>query len=96
MPTAIARVIARNDLARKEMNEVMRLIMTGEASEAQVGGFLVGLRMKGESVDEITGAAEIMRELAVHVEVDQHLLVDTCGTGGSGSGSLMCRQQVPS
>ena len=42
MPTAIARVIARNDLDRKEMNEVMRLIMTGEASEAQVGGFLVG------------------------------------------------------
>ena len=88
MPTAIARVIARNDLDRKEMNEVMRLIMTGEASEAQVGGFLVGLRMKGESVDEITGAAEIMRELAVHVEVDQHLLVDTCGTGGSGSGKF--------
>ena len=88
MPTAISRVIALKDLSRQEMNKVMRLIMTGEASESQIGGFLVGLRMKGETVDEITAAAEVMRELAIHVEVDKNLLVDTCGTGGSGLGKF--------
>jgi len=88
MPTAISRVIALKDLSRQEMNKVMRLIMTGEASESQIGGFLIGLRMKGESVDEITAAAEVMRELAIHVEVDKNLLVDTCGTGGSGLGKF--------
>ena len=85
MPEAIAAVIAGTDLQKSEMNDVMRLIMTGEATDAQIGGFLVGLRVKGETVDEITGAAEIMRELATHVEVDPTGLVDTCGTGGSGS-----------
>ena len=59
--------------------------MTGEATESQIGGFLIGLRMKGESVDEIAGAAEVMRDLATYVEVDQKSLVDTCGTGGSGA-----------
>lgn len=88
MPSAIDRVIGRGDLSREEMNSVMQLIMTGEATESQIGGFLVGLRMKGETVDEITGAAEVMRELASHVEVGQDLLVDTCGTGGSGSGKF--------
>ena len=88
MPVAIDRVIAKENLDREEMNAVMRLIMTGEATDSQIGGFLVGLRMKGETVDEITGAAEIMRELADHVDVDQHLLVDTCGTGGSGAGKF--------
>ena len=88
MPAAIGRVIAREDLSREEMNAVMRLIMTGEATQSQVGGFLVGLRMKGETVAEITGAAEVMRELALYVEVDQTLLVDTCGTGGSGAGKF--------
>ena len=88
MPAAIGRVIAREDLSREEMNAVMRLIMTGEATESQIGGFLVGLRMKGETVAEITGAVEVMRELASHVEVDQALLVDTCGTGGSGAGKF--------
>jgi len=59
--------------------------MTGEATDAQIGGFLVGLRMKGETVDEIVAAATVMRELAVPVEVETGNLVDTCGTGGSGS-----------
>lgn len=88
MPAAIDRVIAKENLDREEMNAVMRLIMTGEATDSQIGGFLVGLRMKGETVDEITGAAEIMRELVDHVDVDLHLLVDTCGTGGSGAGKF--------
>ena len=62
MPTAIAAVIDGRDLSKTEMNAVMKLIMTGEATDAQIGGFLVGLRLKGETVDEIVGAAEVMRE----------------------------------
>jgi len=85
MPTAIARVIDGKDLNQQEMTEVMKLIMTGEATPAQIGGFLVGLRIKGETVPEITSAATVMRELATPVSVDTDGLVDTCGTGGSGS-----------
>ena len=64
----------------------MNLIMTGEATQAQVGGFLVGLRMKGETVDEITGAVMAMRALAAGVEVKGEHIIDTCGTGGDSSG----------
>lgn len=85
MPTAIGRVIGGEDLTGSEMNAVMNLIMTGEATDAQIGGFLVGLRMKGETVTEIAAAAEVMRGLATRVDVDTEGLVDTCGTGGSGS-----------
>mgnify|MGYP006176474449 CR=1 FL=1 len=85
MPAVIARVIGAEDLNQQEMTEVMKLIMTGEATPAQIGGFLVGLRIKGETVQEITGAAAVMRELATPVSVDTEGLVDTCGTGGSGS-----------
>ena len=84
MPTAIAKVIDGGNLSKDEMNAVMRLIMTGEATDAQIGGFLIGLRLKGETVDEIVGAAEVMRQLAAHVQVNDAGLVDTCGTGGSG------------
>ena len=86
--TAIKTVIAGQDLARQEMTEVMRLIMTGECTPAQIGGFLVGLRMKGESIDEITAAATVMRELSTLVSVAPEFLVDTCGTGGDASGSF--------
>ena len=85
MPAAIAKVIDGDSLSKSEMNTVMRLIMTGEATDAQIGGFLIGLRLKGESVDEIVGAAEVMRELATQVQVNAAGLVDTCGTGGSGT-----------
>ncbi|MEO2180769.1 MAG: anthranilate phosphoribosyltransferase, partial [bacterium] len=85
MPAAIAKVIDGDNLTKREMNAVMRLIMTGEATDAQIGGFLIGLRLKGETVDEIVGAAEIMRELASQVQVNDAGLVDTCGTGGSGA-----------
>ena len=88
MPAAIARVIEGSNLSREEMHAIMKTIMTGEATQAQIGGFLVGLRIKGETVDEIVGAAEVMRELATPVHVSQDLLVDTCGTGGSGSGKF--------
>jgi anthranilate phosphoribosyltransferase len=63
----------------------MRAIMSGQCTPAQIGGFLVGLRMKGESIDEITAAAEVMRELATPVTVDVAPLVDVVGTGGDGA-----------
>ena len=88
MQDAIKAVTEKRDLTAQEMSETMRLIMTGEATPAQVGGFLIGLRMKGESIDEIAAAAGVMRELASRVEVDKTHLVDTCGTGGDASGSF--------
>jgi len=86
--TAIKKVIAHEDLSGDEMNSVMQQIMTGECTSSQIGGFLVGLRMKGESVDEISAAARVMRELATRVEVSGDHLVDTAGTGGDSSGSF--------
>jgi anthranilate phosphoribosyltransferase len=86
--TAIATVIERRDLSRGEMEGVMRQVMTGQATAAQIGGFLVGLRMKGETIDEITAAARVMRELATAVDVSGPHLVDTCGTGGDGAGTF--------
>jgi len=88
MPSAIRRVTERSDLNEAEMHDVMRLIMTGAATPAQIGGFLIGLRMKGETVDEITAAARVMRELATPVPVKGEHLVDTCGTGGDGASTF--------
>lgn len=85
MQTAIRAVTERRDLSSEQMTAVMRLIMTGEATPAQIGGFLVGLRMKGETVDEIAAAAGVMRELVTRVELDLPHMVDTCGTGGDGA-----------
>lgn len=81
-------VVAGRDLTTERMGEAMRAIMTGQATPAQIGGFLVALRMKGETVSEITAATAVMRELATGVPIDDHLaehLVDTCGTGGDAS-----------
>src|SRR3990167_7273832 len=83
--TAIGKVIARENLSQSEMKEVMQQIMTGQATPAQIGGFLIGLRMKGETVDEISAAAQVMRELSTKVAVSAQYLVDTCGTGGDGA-----------
>ncbi|WP_111642738.1 anthranilate phosphoribosyltransferase [Marinimicrobium alkaliphilum] len=82
---ALAKVVEHIDLSTDEMTQVMRQVMTGEATPAQIGALLVGLRMKGESLDEITGAASVMRELATPVVIDVEHLVDTCGTGGDGA-----------
>lgn len=81
---AISRIVDREDLAGPEMEAVMRQVMTGEATPIQIGGFLAGLRAKGETVEEITAAARVMRELAARVAVSTQNLVDTCGTGGDG------------
>ena len=82
---ALETVVNNQNLAAAEMRDVMRQIMTGQASAAQIGAFLVALRMKGESIDEIAGAVEVMRELATGVEVSGDYLVDIVGTGGDES-----------
>jgi len=88
MPAAIRAVTERRDLTQEEMQSVMNTIMTGEATPAQIGGFLVGLRMKGETIDEITAAAQVMRELASKVNISGEHIVDIVGTGGDGSGTF--------
>ena len=88
MQAAIRRLTEHHDLSGDEMADVMRLIMTGQATPAQIGGFLIGLRMKGETVDEIAAAAGVMRELATPVPVGGEHLVDTCGTGGDGASTF--------
>ena len=82
---ALAIVAKKQDLSLEDMQSVMRQIMTGEAGEAQIGAFLMGLRMKGESLDEITGAVTVMRGLASGVQVPGENLVDIVGTGGDGA-----------
>jgi anthranilate phosphoribosyltransferase len=82
---ALAAIAGGNDLTVEEMRGVMGQIMTGEATEAQVGAFLMGLRMKGETIDEITGAVMVMRELVTAVDAGGDGLVDIVGTGGDGA-----------
>lgn len=83
---AVSQLLEKQDLETNEMREVMTQIMTGNATDAQVGAFLVALRMKGETVAEITGAAQVMRELAAPVTVSGDHLVDIVGTGGDSAG----------
>ena len=80
----INQLINRQDLSAEQMTDCMQQIMTGGATDAQIAGFLVALRMKGETVDEITAAAKVMRALSAKVEVNSKTL-DTCGTGGDGA-----------
>src|SRR3569832_1843913 len=84
MPAAIRAVTERRDLRSEEMTEVMRTIKTGGATSAQIGGFLIGLRMKGVTVDEIAAAACVLCVLVCCVVVCGVHEVDTCGTGGEG------------
>ena len=98
---AIGKVVLRQDLTETEMIEVMNQIMGGEATPAQVGAFLAALRMKGETIEEIAGAARVMRDHATPIRVgkaldidreeinlDRETILDTCGTGGSGTKSF--------
>jgi anthranilate phosphoribosyltransferase len=99
---AIAKVVERENLSEGEMIEVMDQIMSGGATQAQIGSFITALRMKGETVDEITGAARVMRERATPIRVgrgvldmdrddiniDQETILDVVGTGGDGTNSF--------
>ena len=85
---AMNRVIQREDLTEAEMIMVMNSIMEGGATAVQIGGFLTALRMKGETVAEITGSAKVMREKAKAVKVRNPYCIDTCGTGGDGSNTF--------
>lgn len=82
---ALSIVVSGEDLTRDQMSAVMRQIMTGEATDAQIGGFLTAMRIKGETVAEITAAADVMRALATPVRVANPNAVDIVGTGGDGS-----------
>ena len=90
MKKAIAKVVAGANLSEAEMVGVMEIIMGGEATQAQIGAFITALRIKGETVDEITGAAKVMRAKATRVPGvgEGEILVDTCGTGGDASGTF--------
>ncbi|HAG50254.1 MAG TPA: anthranilate phosphoribosyltransferase [Deltaproteobacteria bacterium] len=82
---AISKIVKNQDLTESEMIEVMNEIMTGAASPGQIGAFITALRIKGETVTEITGAAKVMREKATKIDVKGKKVVDTCGTGGDES-----------
>jgi anthranilate phosphoribosyltransferase len=84
MQATLARLLDGHDLSRDEAREAMNTIMSGEATPAQIGGFLVALRLKGETADEIAGCAEAMRAHVLAVRPQRHDLVDTAGTGGDG------------
>jgi anthranilate phosphoribosyltransferase len=85
---ALARAIDRQNLSADEMAGVVGEIMDGQATQAQIGGLLVALRMKGETVDEIVGAARAMRARMVGIDFAADPIIDTCGTGGDGSLSV--------
>ncbi len=85
---ALARLVEREDLTQDETRSVFLQVMSGEATPAQIGGLLTALRVKGETPQELAGAAETMRELSTKVAIDIPYLVDTCGTGGSGGAKL--------
>jgi anthranilate phosphoribosyltransferase len=90
---AISKVVVKEDLTENEMVDVMNEIMGGEATGAQIGSFITALRMKSETIEEITGAVRVMREKATAIDsgVDTaagNVLVDTCGTGGDSSGTF--------
>lgn len=85
---ALERLLNRDDLSGDEMSAVMRQVMTGEATPSQIGGFLVALRMKGETVDEVAAAASVMRSLAESVSLGDKPAIDIVGTGGDSTSSF--------
>lgn len=80
----ISKIISKENLTEEESYAFMNAIMKGEATEAQIGGFLVGLRMKGETIEEITGCAKAMRDNSKRLILMNDYAIDTCGTGGDG------------
>ena len=89
--SALAKIINRVNLTEEEMADVMQSIVTGKATPSQIGAFLVALRMKGETTEELTAAARVMRNMAQQLDVpacDDAVLLDTCGTGGDNKGTF--------
>lgn len=84
---ALARLADRQDLTREQSRAAVDQIMRGEATDAQIGAYLMGLRLKGETIEEVAGAAEAMRACATPVRTSRAPLLDTCGTGGDQSGT---------
>lgn len=85
---ALAAVLNKENLSAEHMRDVMRQIMSGGATDAQIAGFLIALRCKGETVDEIAAAASVLRELATPVPITGDHVIDTCGTGGDGANTF--------
>jgi len=85
---ALQKLLNKENLSAHEMRDVTRVIMGGGATDAQIGGFLIALRCKGETIDEIAAAAEVMRELVNKVEIEGEHIIDTCGTGGDGANTF--------
>lgn len=85
MPLILQMLLEKKDLPPAQMRKVMRTIMSGGATPAQIGGFLIALRAKGETIDEVAAAAQVLRELAIKVPVRGPHVIDTCGTGGDAS-----------
>ena len=85
---ALKKLAEGINLSEKEAQGVMLQIMQGSTSESQIAAYLMGLRMKGETVEEITGSVKAMREMALHIHVGDPLVVDTCGTGGDGANTF--------
>src|SRR6267142_2155152 len=85
---AIRRLVDGQHLDRVEMHEIFGEVMDGHATDVQKSAFLIALRMKGETPDEIAGAAMAMRERVTPLSVERDNLVDTCGTGGDGRGTF--------
>lgn len=85
---SLAKLVQGESLSENEMMDVMDRVMEGEVTPTQLGGFLTALRLKGETVDELTGGARVMREKSVKVRFRAPLIMDTCGTGGDGSNTF--------
>jgi anthranilate phosphoribosyltransferase len=85
---AIAKAVRGEDLREAEMMAIMTEVMEGEATPAQIAAFITALRIKGETVEEVTGAARIMRQKATRIDARSSVVVDTCGTGGDGSNTF--------
>jgi anthranilate phosphoribosyltransferase len=88
MNQLLEKLLQHQDLTPEEMREAMLSFMSGNASEAQIAGFLCALRSKGETIDEIAAAAQVMRELATPIAISGDHVVDTCGTGGDGANTF--------
>lgn len=88
MNQLLEKLLNHQNLTREEMREAMHFFMSGNASQAQIAGFLCALRCKGETIDEIAAAADVMRELATPIFISGDNLIDTCGTGGDGANTF--------